>query len=166
MLESHSACGTYQDAHPTQTSESKADQDTGSLLLPPFLILCVAYPILLGFWKSEDGRGITAADAAMIVKGMTRENVTQVLGCESGWYRGPDHKGGRVFYSVSHRRTPELWMNSANGITAIYFHGSRGTELVTRSNNSFDVVCIWNFPKTETSAWRLPTAVVAVKDCP
>lgn len=94
-------------------------------LLLPFFILGCAFLITWMLNKEQNGRGITAENAAKIINGMTREEAVQILGCEPGWYFGPDHKGGQVFYQRSHRPTPVLWMSSTNGITVVaYFENN------------------------------------------
>ena len=87
-------------------------------------LLMIGGIVGLAWWytREQDGRGITAENAAKIVKGMSQRDVISILGCDPGWYFGTNHKGGKVFYSRSHRPTPVLWMNSPNGITiAVYF---------------------------------------------
>ena len=95
----------------------------------PLVILMISWLAIVcalgvGWWftAEQDGRGITADNAAKIVNGMTQREVSMILGCEPGWYYGRDNKYHFIFYNRSHRPTPVLWMSSPNGIVvAVYF---------------------------------------------
>lgn len=86
-----------------------------------FVIVTVGVIVLIVIDRSRSGAGINSENIARLKKGMTEDEVLDILGCPPGWYAGPKHSPRGTMIMGNFRF---LWMNSNTGIAlAIHFEG-------------------------------------------